>query len=419
MKRLAFVFPGQGAQVVGMGKELCERYAIASDTFAEANAALGFDLQKLCFAGPLEELTKTEFTQPAILTHSVAAFRVLTQELELTPAFLAGHSLGEYSALVAAGALQFADAVRLVHKRGQYMQAAVPVGSGAMMAVMKVSHEAVDTVCAEVSREGHVVSVANYNAAEQIVISGHSAAVAEAGERLAALEASTKMLNVSAPFHSPLMQPAAEQMRAELQRVVFAPLRWPVIANVNARPHGDGSEIAEMLALQIAHPVRWQETMEYLNGVGIQKVVEMGPGTVLKNLFKRSFSGIQVANLENAAQIDDLPAALGLQRDLKRLISRALAHAVSTRNRNFDQTAYQKGVIEPYQQIQLLQSRIEAEQFEPTVEEARTVLEDLRTIFATKQVPEEEQRERFAELLEETQTRKDFSDFADAAAASV
>jgi [acyl-carrier-protein] S-malonyltransferase len=291
------------------------------------------------------------------------------------------------------------------------MQAAVPVGAGAMMAVMKVNRETVDAICAEVSREDHVVSVANYNAPEQIVISGHTAAVLEAGDKLTNLEATTKLLNVSAPFHSPLMQPAAEQMRRELEQVTFLPLKWPVIANVSARPYNDPSEIAEMLAEQVAHPVRWQETMEYLNGVGIQKVVEMGPGNVLKNLLKRSFSGILVANLDHAAQLDDLRVGLGLHRDLKRVISRTLAHAVSTRNRNFDQQAYQKGVVEPYQQIQLLQNRLEGENVEPTVEQALEALEHLKTIFTTKQVPMEEQSERFAELFEETQTQKDFAKF--------
>lgn len=411
MKKLAFVFPGQGAQVVGMGKDLCEQYAIARETFAEANKALGLDLQKICFEGLIEELTRTEYTQPAILTHSIAAYRVLTEELGLTPAFLAGHSLGEYSALVAAGALQFADAVRLVHKRGQYMQTAVPVGAGAMMAVMKVNRETVDTVCAEVSREGHVVCAANYNAPEQIVISGHTAAVMEAGDKLASLEATTKLLNVSAPFHCPLMQPVAEAMRKELQQITFAPLKWPVIANVSARPYCDSTEIADRLAEQVVHPVRWQETMEYLNGVGTQKVIEMGPGNVLKNLFKRSFPGITVVNLENATQLAGLCEGLGLHRDLKRVISRALAHAVSTRNRNFDQQEYQKGVVEPYQQIQLLQSRLESENVEPMVEQAQEALEHLKTIFATKQVPVEEQVERFMELFEETLTQKDFANF--------
>lgn len=411
MRKLAFVFPGQGAQVVGMGKDLCEQYPVARETFSEANAALGFDLQTICFEGPMEELTKTEYTQPAILTHSIAAFRVLREEMNLTPSCLAGHSLGEYSALVAAGALNLADAVRLVHKRGQYMQAAVPMGVGAMMAVMKLSREAVDAVCKEVSRDGHVVSPANYNGSEQIVISGHAAAVAEAGEKLAAMDATTKMLNVSAPFHSSLMHPAAEKMRKELEQVTFASLQWPVIANVTAKPYRDVSQIVETLAQQVVHPVRWQETMEYLNSVGVDKVIEMGPGNVLKNLFKRSFPGIRVVNLDNPAQWSNLREGLGLHRDLKRVVSRSLAHAVSTRNRNFDQAAYQKGVIEPYQQIQLLQNQIENEQIEPTVEQVLNVLEHLRTIFATKQVPLEEQKERFTELFEETQTHKDFANF--------
>lgn len=412
MKHLAFIFPGQGAQAVGMGKDLCDNFAIANTTFAEANEALGLDLQKLCFEGPTEELTKTEFAQPALLTHSIAAFRVLTAELGITPKFSAGHSLGEYSALVAAGALDFATAVKLVNKRGQYMQEAVPIGVGAMMAVMKLDLEKIDLVCAEVmASTGEVVNLANYNTPEQVVISGHKSAVEEAGKRLQELGATVKMLNVSAPFHCSLMKPAADRMLTELKQVTFKPLKWPVIANVTAQPYTNTSPFAEMLATQIASPVLWHSSVGFMVNAGITRAIEMGPGNVLKNMLKRSYPNISVLNLSEAAQLGELQTSLGLKRDLLMLVARSMGHAVSTRNRNFDNEAYQKGVIEPYQKIQQLQNRLEAAKTEPTLDEAREVLELLKTIFATKQVPEAEQLERFTELFEETGTVKDFADF--------
>lgn len=412
MKHLAFIFPGQGAQTVGMGKELCENFTIARDTFAEANEALGFDLQKLCFEGPSEELTKTEFAQPALLTHSIAAFRVLTAEYGITPKYSAGHSLGEYSALVAAGALNFFDAVRLVNKRGQYMQEAVPIGVGAMMAVMKIDAEKIAAVCTEVNAETkEVVSIANYNTAEQLVISGRKSAVEEAGKRLQDLGATVKMLNVSAPFHCSLMTPAADKMLVELKQVSFKPMRWPVIANVTAKPYTNTSDVQQMLATQIASPVLWHDSVRFMNEAGITRAIEMGPGNVLKNMLKRSYPHISVYNLSEAAQLEELTNGLNLKRDLNKLVARCMGHAVSTRNHNFDNDAYQKGVIEPYQKIQQLQNRLEAAKTEPTLDEAQEVLELLKTIFATKQVPETEQIERFTELFEETGTFKEFADF--------
>lgn len=411
MRQLAFIFPGQGAQVVGMGKDLAENFAVARNTFAEANDALGFDLQKLCFEGPLEELTKTEFTQPALLTHSIAAFRVFEEEFGITPQYLAGHSLGEYSALVAAGALNFADAVKLVHKRGQFMQEAVPVGVGAMAAIMKLDSESIERVCREISTSGDIVCNANYNAPEQIVISGHKSAVEKAGKRLEEMGASVKMLNVSAPFHSPLMHPAAERMFTELKQVSYKALKWPVVANVTAKPYNSSEEIAEMLAKQIDSPVRWFESVAFMYKAGINRAIEIGPGNVLKNLMKRSFPGVSVFQLGQTAHIEEIRNGLNLKGDFGKIIARCLGHAVSTRNRNTDNDAYQKGVVEPYYKIQQLQARLEADGREATVDHAREALELLKIIFTTKQVPVAEQVDRLTQLFEETGTVKDFTNF--------
>ncbi|MCK4261228.1 MAG: ACP S-malonyltransferase [Halanaerobiales bacterium] len=410
MKGLAFIFPGQGAQYVGMGKDLCQEFAIAKQTFEEANDALGYDLMKLCFEGDMEELTKTENTQPAILTNSIASFRVYMQEIGITPEYVAGHSLGEFSALVSSGALEFRDAVKIVNKRGQFMQEAVPIGVGGMMAVMKLDRKDVDEVCKEVSKPNDVVVPANYNSDKQIVISGHINAVKRAGEKLAELGGMVKLLQVSAPFHSPLMLPTRERLSEELQKYTFGTIKFPVISNVNALPYEGSEKIIENLANQIDSPVRWHESMEYIHKQGIVRAIEMGPKKVLKSLMKRSFKSIEVLQLENKAHLDAVREVLK-KKDFAKVVSKCLAIVVCTRNRNWDDDEYQKGVVEPYRKIQQLQAQIEEKGIETTEEDARKALEMLKMVFETKKVPIEEQTERFTEVFDESGTWSVFPDF--------
>lgn len=410
MKGIAFLFPGQGSQYVGMGRELCETYPIARQTFEEANDALGFDLQKLCFGGEIQELTRTENTQPAILTVSVAAFRVFMEQNQITPEFTAGHSLGEYSALVCAGALRFADAVQLVQKRGKYMQEAVPVGAGSMMAVMNIERSIVEEVCQEVSTTEQLVVPANYNSAQQIVISGHTDAVAQAGERLQTFGATVKMLNVSAPFHSPLMQEVAERMRVELEKCSLGTMRWPVISNVTALPYRVTDQLVEQMVQQIVKPVRWHESMEYIARQGVTKALEIGPKTVLKNLLKASIPGIEVLPLETPVDLEKVLSFLP-KPDLGRVISKCMAVIVATRNRNWNQDEYRKGVIEPYRKLQQLHTELEKSGQTPTSEQALVALEIVKTVFHTKQVPVEEQIARFEEIFNLTGTWENFKDF--------
>jgi [acyl-carrier-protein] S-malonyltransferase len=298
------VFPGQGSQAVGMGKALADQFEICARTFAEADAALGEPLSDLIFNGPADRLTLTENTQPAILTMSVAVWRLLESK-GVRPAFVAGHSLGEYSAHVAAGTLAFQDAVRLVRNRGRYMQEAVPVGHGAMAAILALDEEAVNQACAEAA-QGEVVSAANLNGGGQIVIAGTAAAVARASERAKALGARRAVpLQVSAPFHCALMKPAEERLAPELRAVPTHDPRIPVIANVDAQPKRTASESIDALIKQVSSPVRWENVVQRLASEGVTRYVEVGPGKALSGMIKRIAGGATILNVEGPG---DLPA---------------------------------------------------------------------------------------------------------------
>jgi [acyl-carrier-protein] S-malonyltransferase len=303
MTKIAYMFPGQGSQTVGMGKDLYDNFSVAREVFEEADEALGFKLSEMCFSGDEADLQLTANTQPAILTTSVAAFRVLKSENFLTPNYVVGHSLGEYSALVAAGAISFSDAVKTVRKRGTYMQEAVPIGTGAMAAVLGLDLGIVEKACEE-AKGDQICSPANINSPSQIVIAGNVEAVERAIEILKERGAKRAIkLNVSAPFHCDLMLPAQERLAGDLHELNYADLRFPVIENVSAEPNIKGKRVPEALIEQVSKPVRWAPSIERLIADDVNTFVEVGAGKVLSGLVRQINRDVRSLNVENSESL--------------------------------------------------------------------------------------------------------------------
>ena len=301
--KIAFIFPGQGSQSVGMGKDLCSNFAVSRQVFEEADDALGFKLSEMCFSGDEADLQLTANTQPAILTTSVAAFRAMESEGFQEPDFVAGHSLGEYSALVAAGAMSFADAVKTVRKRGTYMQEAVPIGVGAMAAILGLDLPTVEKACQDAA-QGEICSPANINSPAQVVIAGNASAVDRAIEILRQRGAKRAIkLNVSAPFHCDLMLPAQERLARDLAEIECRDLRFPIIENVSAEENTRGERVKTALTEQVSKPVRWAQTIENLINKGVETFTEVGTGKVLSGLVRQINRDVRCFNVENAESL--------------------------------------------------------------------------------------------------------------------
>ena len=311
MKNIAFIFPGQGSQSVGMGRSLHDACPEARSVFEEAGDVLGYDLAKLCSEGPVEDLNRTEMTQPALLTCSVAALRVFEKEFDFSPAFVAGHSLGEYTALVSNGSLEFSAAVSLVRLRGRFMQECVPEGAGSMSALIGLDDEAAEKVCKESSRDGEPVVPANLNSPGQVVISGDAEAVKRAGALAKEYGAKRVLpLAVSVPSHSPLMAEAAENLDMELKNTTFKDFSVPLVTNVEATALEGPAKIGGLLKLQLVSPVRWVEIVRFLKARGVTTMIEIGPGRVLSGLVKRIERVIKTLNFGEAEDLSKVEEAL-------------------------------------------------------------------------------------------------------------
>ena len=306
---IAFLFPGQGSQYIGMGADFCAEFAVASQTFEEASDALGIDVAKLCFEGEAATLALTANAQPAILTTSVAALRVVLEETEIKPDLLAGHSLGEFTALVASGCVRFRDAVRIVRKRGEFMQEAVPPGVGRMAAVLGLTSQEVSELCAGVAGEKAVVSPANFNSPTQTVISGEAGAV-EAVSRIAKEKGARRVveLEVSAPFHCSLMEPAAVRLREVIAKVDLHPMKYPVVTNIEATANSDPARVEDILVEQVVSPVRWAESLEFIKNSGVSEFFEIGPSKVLSGLVKRTLRDVSCASIEKPDELHHIKA---------------------------------------------------------------------------------------------------------------
>jgi [acyl-carrier-protein] S-malonyltransferase len=412
---LALLFPGQGSQYIGMGANFYQEFASVRLLFEQADNVLGYNLENLCFSGNIEELTKTEYTQPALLTLSVAIFNVYMEEIGIKPRYLAGHSLGEISALTCAGGIEFSDALKIVQKRGQFMQTALPEGLGTMLSISGINQAEIETECLNCSADDEIVCVSNYNSPDQIVISGHKSAVGKVGEKLSKRGAIVTFLKVSSAFHSPLMGSAARKLASELMTYKFLQLKWPVISNVDGLPYTNPDEILERLIRQIEKPVRWQESLHYLKKQGITTAIEIGPHNVLKNLVKRNTPNINTYAYDKPKDRQTVKklflANQGENRQAAKVVSMCLAAAMCTRNRNWNNDEYRIGVIEPYRRIKAIYDNLQNENQESALNQIQEALEMLRLILETKKAPVAEQNERFSRILQNTGIKHLFGKF--------
>ncbi|GAB6988521.1 ACP S-malonyltransferase [Paenibacillus pini] len=404
MRKIALLFPGQGSQKSGMGKNWFDQFAVAKQTFEEADEAIGFKLSELCFSGPAAELKMTEIAQPAILATSMAAYRVFQQEYGLAPTYLAGHSLGEFTALAASGSIRFADAIQLVNKRGIFMQQAVEQGAGTMAAVGGIEPSIIATWCTELSDETNSVVISNFNAPDQIVVSGHKSAVDALGKLAEREGARFTPLNVSAPFHSPIMRPAAALLALELDKYQYEEPKIPVISNVTARPYDNKDQIIPLLTEQMTGAVQWIDTMNYLKLQGITDVIELGPQAVLKKLAVKNAPQLKAYSLdldEDAKQLQSDLVALAPAAP-RAFVPRCLGIAVCLKNDNFNEAEYRSGVVAPYKELQDLAQQIEQSGEAPKQSQLVTAAGLLKQIMMTKRTPTAEQNRRWKQLMNDT-----------------
>lgn len=416
MEKVVFLFTGQGAQYVGMAKTFYDESKIARQTFEEANDVLGFDLAKMCFEGSLSDLARTENTQPALLTASIVAYRVYMEQIGFAPQFCAGHSLGEYSALVSTGAIKFADGLRIVRQRGILTKKIVDSEIGAMTIIDGLSKEVVEAECKKISTQDQIVVVNCYNSPTQFAIAGHRAAVETVESNLLDLNAQVTPLFMSAPFHTPLMESARISLKEELEKCWINQFKWPIISNVTGLPYKDSEKVVETLSQHMVKPVQWQSTMNYLKKLGVTMVIEMGPKNVLTNLVKANTPDISAycyGIKEDRKTLLEILSSKGApnRKDAATVITKCLAAGVATPNQNFNNEEYYAGVVEPYKKIEKIQEQLEKEKIDPSNDQMRESLQLLGEIFKTKKVDTREQIEWFNQIIDETGMCYELQDF--------
>jgi [acyl-carrier-protein] S-malonyltransferase len=397
LKKIAFLFPGQGAQYVGMGKRFFESKLFA-EIFDEAGQILGYDLRQVCFEGSSAELADTEITQPAVFVTSVALFEYYKAQLPV-PQFMAGHSLGEYTALACSGALTFKEALSIVQKRGRLMKSAATEAPGAMLAINNLTADVLDKICADISKKDRLVSVAACNSASQFTISGHTMAVAEAGASCERSGAVVTELKVSAPFHCELMTSAAGELKAELQKYTFKTPVCKILSNVTGAPYTGAADIVESLAIQMCHRVRWTDCIDHLIKNNVQLFIEIGPGKSLRNLLRRS--GVAAAySVDEVKDVSDLMEFMTLNiRSISTIITKCLGISMSVRNNNDDPNEYLEGVVQPYRVIRDIQARLELKKTLPASEDVVEAASCFCTILNAKKVNYQEKLDLLDELF--------------------
>lgn len=416
MKKLAILFSGQGSQYVGMGKGLFEQHQSVRDLFTEASDVLGLNMENLCFSESAEVLNSTENTQPAILLCSVAAWQVFQTQTGLIPGAMAGHSLGELSALVGAGALTLEDGLKLARARGLAMAKCGNDGKTGMSAVTKLTREHLESVCNETDGFGDTFVVANFNSPRQQVLSGNVDALKTLGDKLKAEGGGVIPLRVSGAFHSPYMQPASEAFAEVINSVALNTPTIPVIANVTAQPHGNANSIKQSLIAQITSPVLWQDTLNYLaQEVAIDTFVEAGPKDVLKKLATTTLPNVSAFALDKPedekAMNEALQPAIKARKERPTVLGKCMAVAVATRNTNFDNNAYQQGVVLPYQQLKDMHEKHSAAGTKASADEMITAVNLLQQIMVCKGSSEQEQKMRFRQVAEQTGCEQELVQF--------
>ncbi|MVO98621.1 ACP S-malonyltransferase [Paenibacillus lutrae] len=412
MEKAAFLFPGQGSQYIGMGSSLYKEHAAARLVFEEASDLLGKDFAHICFSGSTVNLNKTEHMLLAIFLVSVATFRAYMEEVGQEPSYCAGHSLGEISALTCSGAIQFADAVHIVHQRSLLAERVADHGEGAMTVVNGIQENQIRNICEMSSRVGEPVSLACINSDVQFVIAGHYSAVGRAEDQIASIGGQITPLLMSPPFHSALMEEAAVELETVLKSYTFEKPRWPVIANATVSVYNEPDDIYRYLRMQLTQPVRWKETMDFLKQRQITKTIEMGPQSVLTNLVAANYPGVQSYSYGQADDRLHLLKKIGSGQgeiqgkssvySKESLVKRCLTAAVCTRNRNMNEEEFLAGVIGPYEQLEEIERKLEQDHSSVSQGDFLQVLQLLNTIFHTKKVPAAIQTMRFGQILEET-----------------